>query len=171
MDQLHKRFTSEQIKVLLQGYCQGTIERASVEETMGIGKTRFFALLKEYRQNPKAFFPSYKRATSARLSAAVKAEIERIAAGERAGRGPAAAHLQLQLLCAARPHGKERHQCLRDHDHPSGQEYGLLQAPSKEKSARQGSADSLHRSLSATRCLHSPLVSLRSGEMDFDHLH
>jgi hypothetical protein len=77
MDQLHKRFTAEQIKVLLQGYCQGTIERASVEETMGIGKTRFFALLKEYRQNPKAFSPSYKRATPAKLSAAVEAEIER----------------------------------------------------------------------------------------------
>ncbi len=39
MDQLHKRFTPEQIRVLLQGYCQGTIERASVEETLGIGKT------------------------------------------------------------------------------------------------------------------------------------
>ena len=48
MDQLHKRLTPEQIKVLLQGYCQGTIGRASVEETLGIGKTRFFALLKEY---------------------------------------------------------------------------------------------------------------------------
>jgi hypothetical protein len=77
MDQLHKRFTAEQIKVLLQGYCQGTIERASVEETMGIGKTRFFALLKEYRQNPKAFSPSYKRATPAKLSATVEAEIEK----------------------------------------------------------------------------------------------
>ncbi len=55
MDRIHKRFSAEQIKVLLQGYCQGTIERVSVEETLGIGKTRFFALLKEYRQNPKAF--------------------------------------------------------------------------------------------------------------------
>jgi len=27
MDQLHKRFTAEQVKVLLQGYIQGTIER------------------------------------------------------------------------------------------------------------------------------------------------
>ena len=77
MDQLHKRFTAEQIRVLLQGYCQGTIERASVEETMDIGKTRFFALLKEYRQDPKAFSPSYKRTTPARLSAAVEAEIEK----------------------------------------------------------------------------------------------
>ena len=54
MDQLHKRFMAEQIKLLLQGYCQGTIDRASVEETMGIGKTRLFALLKEYHQNLKA---------------------------------------------------------------------------------------------------------------------
>jgi hypothetical protein len=77
MCQLHKRFTSEQIKVLLQGYCQGTIDRASVEETLGIGKTRFFGLLKEYRQNPKAFSPSYKRTVPAKLSAAVEAEIER----------------------------------------------------------------------------------------------
>ena len=48
MDQLHKRFMPEQIKVLLHGYCQGAIARASVEETLGIGKTRFFALLQEY---------------------------------------------------------------------------------------------------------------------------
>ena len=46
MEQIHKRFMAEQIKVLLQGYCQGTIERASVEETLGISKTRFFAVLK-----------------------------------------------------------------------------------------------------------------------------
>lgn len=77
MCQLHKRFTPDQVKVLLQGYCQGTIDRASVEETLGIGKTRFFALLKEYRQNPKAFSPSYKRTIPAKLSAAIEAEIER----------------------------------------------------------------------------------------------
>jgi hypothetical protein len=32
MDQLHKRFTADQVKVLLQGYCQGTMSRAEVEE-------------------------------------------------------------------------------------------------------------------------------------------
>lgn len=77
MDQIHKRFTADQIRVLLQGYCQGAIERISVEETLGIGKTRFFALLKEYRRNPKTFSPSYKRATSAKLSAAAEAAIKR----------------------------------------------------------------------------------------------
>jgi hypothetical protein len=77
MDQIHKRFTAEQIKVLFQGYCQGTIERATVEETLLIGKTRFFALLKEYRQNPQVFSLSYQRATPAKLATYVEAEIEK----------------------------------------------------------------------------------------------
>jgi hypothetical protein len=83
MGQIHKRFTAEQIEVVLQGYCRGTIERTSVEETLGIGKTRFFALLKEYRHNPKAFSLSYKRATPAKLSAPVEAEIGRELLRER----------------------------------------------------------------------------------------
>ncbi|MFA4837739.1 MAG: hypothetical protein WC749_16950 [Dehalococcoidia bacterium] len=77
MDQLHKRLTPEQIKVLLQGYCQGTIERVSAEETLGIGKTRFFALLKEYRRNPEGFPPAYKRTTSTRLPNSVEAAIKK----------------------------------------------------------------------------------------------
>lgn len=76
MDQLHKRLTPEQIKVLLQGYTQGTIERGSVEETLGIGKTRFFALLKEYHRNPEGFSPAYKRTTSARLPNSVETAIK-----------------------------------------------------------------------------------------------
>ncbi len=36
MDQLHKRFTVEQIKVLLQGYVQGTMSRTEVEEMLHI---------------------------------------------------------------------------------------------------------------------------------------
>jgi hypothetical protein len=75
MDQIHKRFTTEQIKVLFQGYCQGTILRTCIEETLGIGKTRFFALLKEYRQDCKTFSVSYKRATPAKLSTTVEIEI------------------------------------------------------------------------------------------------
>jgi hypothetical protein len=77
MDQIHKRFTSEQIQVLLRGYCQGTIERACIEETLGIGKTRFFTLLKEYRHNPSVFSLSYQRATPAKLSTTMEAEIKK----------------------------------------------------------------------------------------------
>ena len=56
MDQLHKRFTDEQIKVLFQGYCQGVLRRAEVQEMLSIGKTRFFALLKQYRQDSETLF-------------------------------------------------------------------------------------------------------------------
>jgi len=77
MDQLHKRFTAEQVKVLLQGYCQGTMSRAEVEEMLHIGKTRFFALLKEYQQDPGTFALTYERDTPARLSAQVEAAIEK----------------------------------------------------------------------------------------------
>jgi len=55
MGQLHKSFTDEQVKVLRQRYCQGKMRRADIQEILGIGKTRFFALLKTYRQAPETF--------------------------------------------------------------------------------------------------------------------
>jgi len=77
MVQLHNRFTDEQIKALLQGYCQGKIKRTEVQEMLETGKTRFFALLKAYNQDPNNFSVAYQRATPAKLSADVEAEIER----------------------------------------------------------------------------------------------
>ncbi|HZY44671.1 MAG TPA: hypothetical protein VFF70_07980 [Anaerolineae bacterium] len=38
MDQLHKRTTAEQVKVLLHDYCQGTMSRAEAEEMLQIRK-------------------------------------------------------------------------------------------------------------------------------------
>ena len=77
MDQLHKRFTNEQIRVLLQLYCQGLLTRVGVQEMLHIGKSHLFVLLKRYRQDPESFSVSYKRATPLRLSATDEAEIER----------------------------------------------------------------------------------------------
>jgi hypothetical protein len=77
MGQLHKRFTDEQVRMLFQSYVQGQLSRADLEEMMGISKTRFFALLKSYRQDPAGFSLAYRRATPARLPTAVEAEIER----------------------------------------------------------------------------------------------
>ena len=73
MDQIHKRFTIEQVKFLLQGYTQGTLGRTEVEEMLQINKTRFFALLKEYRRDPAGFSITYERKTPARLSSEVEA--------------------------------------------------------------------------------------------------
>ncbi len=76
MEQVHKRFTAEQVKVLLKGYCQGILDRPAIEETLGIGKTRFFALLRQYRHGPEKFSLSYQRETPIRLSAWVEKGIE-----------------------------------------------------------------------------------------------
>ena len=76
MSQIHKRFTDEQVKVLFEGYCQGKINRADIQEMLSIGKSRFFALLKEYRRDPGAFSVAYQRRTSARLPADVETEIK-----------------------------------------------------------------------------------------------
>ena len=64
MDQLHKRFTDEQIKVLFQLYCQGLLRRDTVQEILRIGKSQLFVLLKRYRQDPESFSVSYHRAHS-----------------------------------------------------------------------------------------------------------
>jgi hypothetical protein len=76
MDQLHKRFTDEQIKLLLRGYCQGLLTRVAVQDMLGISKCWFFRLLAAYRQDPAAFSVTYGRVTPPRLSASVEAEIE-----------------------------------------------------------------------------------------------
>ena len=77
MKQIHKRFTEEQVAVLLKGYCQGTIDRITVEETLGIGKSRFFAVLAQYRQNKDKFTTAYHRESPNRLSTKVELEIEK----------------------------------------------------------------------------------------------
>lgn len=73
MDQIHKRFSDEQVKVLFQCYTKGSITRDELEKILQISKTRFFAMLKEYRQDPASFSVTYKRSTPARLSAETEA--------------------------------------------------------------------------------------------------
>jgi hypothetical protein len=77
MEQLHKRFTPEQVKVLLKGYCQGTLDRSVIEETLGISRTRFFALLKRYRVDANNFVLACHRQTLTRIPARVEEGIER----------------------------------------------------------------------------------------------
>lgn len=84
MTQVHKRFTVEQVKVLFQGYTQGTLSRADVESMLEIGKTRFFALLKAYRQDPETFSIAYQRTTQGRLSKQAEAEIQQELLREKA---------------------------------------------------------------------------------------
>jgi hypothetical protein len=67
MTQLHKQFTTDQIKVLLTAYEQGHLSRDEIEHTLGIGKTQFFALLKQLRDPSSTFSIDYHRHSRARL--------------------------------------------------------------------------------------------------------
>ena len=77
MDQIHKRFTADQVKVLLKGYCRGILDRSAVEQTSGISKSRFFVLLREYRRSTDEFSLAYHRKTPTRIATWVEKEIEK----------------------------------------------------------------------------------------------
>jgi hypothetical protein len=64
MVQLHKKFTDSQIRELIERYLREEIERASIQEVLGIGKTRFFTLIHAYRSSPHEFSIHYTRHTS-----------------------------------------------------------------------------------------------------------
>jgi hypothetical protein len=76
MVQLHKRFTDSQVKELIERYLSKEIERGYIQEVLGIGKTRFFALVNAYRNNPHEFSVQYERNTKTRtIPQAVEANI------------------------------------------------------------------------------------------------
>lgn len=61
--QIHTKFTTDQVKELLQKYVDGAVERKYLQEVLGIKKAMFFRILKAYRDNPKEFTVEYKRST------------------------------------------------------------------------------------------------------------
>ena len=77
MAQIHKQFTTEQIKVLLEAYNQGHLSRGEIEKTLGISKTRFFAIMKRYRTNPETFSVKYERNRNSKLNEKVEEEIQK----------------------------------------------------------------------------------------------
>ncbi len=67
MSQVHKRFTPEQVKELLERYSNKEIERKYIQEILGIKKRRFFILLKEFKENPQQFAIRSQRTTPSRI--------------------------------------------------------------------------------------------------------
>jgi hypothetical protein len=66
MAQLHKRFTDNQVKELMERYLKGEIKRKYLQEILGIKRRRFFILLEKYRGNPQIFSIQYDRKTKTR---------------------------------------------------------------------------------------------------------
>lgn len=73
MSQVHKRFTPDQVKELLERYSNKEIERKYIQEILGIKKRRFFILLKEFKENPQQFTIRSQRTTPPRI---ISPEIE-----------------------------------------------------------------------------------------------
>ncbi|MEN6318472.1 MAG: hypothetical protein ABFD82_06915 [Syntrophaceae bacterium] len=74
MVQLHKRFTDEQVKELIEKYLRKEISRNYLQEILGISKTRFFALVKEHRRDSSSFSIRYFREKKTRT---IPQDIER----------------------------------------------------------------------------------------------
>lgn len=66
MAQLHKKFKDSQVKELIERYLRKEIERKYIQQILGIGKARFFALVNSYRQDPKNFSIQYNRKIATR---------------------------------------------------------------------------------------------------------
>lgn len=64
--QIHKNFTTAQVKELFQKYLNKAIERKYVEQILGIKKAMFFRLLQSYRSDPQDFSVDYKRSSEAK---------------------------------------------------------------------------------------------------------
>jgi len=61
MVQLHKRFADREVEELLRRYVAGEVKRKHIEKILGIGKRRFFYLVKKYRDDEDNFSVEYKR--------------------------------------------------------------------------------------------------------------
>jgi hypothetical protein len=66
MSQLHKHFTSEQVKELFDRYLNNEVERSYIQEILRLKRRRFFALLKKYREDSQDFSIDYQRTTPTR---------------------------------------------------------------------------------------------------------
>jgi len=65
-EQIHKKFTNDQVKDLIERYLKGAIKRQNVQAILDIGKSRFFCLLRSYRKDPINFDIAYRRSSPTR---------------------------------------------------------------------------------------------------------
>jgi len=59
--QLHRRFTDDQIKLLLDLYLNKTIRLQQILQQLECTKGRFYQILREYRKDPTDFTIAYAR--------------------------------------------------------------------------------------------------------------
>ena len=55
-EQLHKRFSTEEVKILFKKYLDEKAKLVYILEILKVTRKRFFQLLKEYKKDPNSFF-------------------------------------------------------------------------------------------------------------------
>jgi len=60
-NQIHKRLTDEQVRGLIERYCSKEVELEHILKILDIGRSRFFELLKSYKESPYNFSIAYTR--------------------------------------------------------------------------------------------------------------
>ena len=65
-EQLRKRFSTEEVKMLLQKYLDEKVKSVYILKTLGVKRGRFFELLKEYKKVSASFSIQYKRKSTNR---------------------------------------------------------------------------------------------------------
>jgi len=75
MVQVHKTFTDEQIRELMQRYVNQKVDRKHLQSLLGIKERRFFALLKKYKKDPQNFTIQYHRRSYSKIPQATENNI------------------------------------------------------------------------------------------------
>jgi len=64
--QLHKRFSAQEVKMLIEKYLNEKVKLAYILEILKVKRSRFFELLKQYTEDPDNFSIQYKRKSATR---------------------------------------------------------------------------------------------------------
>lgn len=75
MAQLHKRFSSDQVRDLIVRYLNRELKTGYLLEILGIGRRRFFKLVALFRKNPKSFSIVSKRQPHHKINPSIEKNI------------------------------------------------------------------------------------------------
>jgi transposase len=66
LSQLHKRFTTDQVKAILEKYTNEEIQTKEAIAYLGVSRARFYEIVGTYRKDPKNFILAYGRSQATR---------------------------------------------------------------------------------------------------------
>ena len=72
MSQIHKKFNTDTIVGMLKKYLNKEIDRVYIQELLGIKRSRFFSVLKKYKENPERFTIEYKKNQPKRINSEIE---------------------------------------------------------------------------------------------------